>query len=508
MRESGKVYIYIQSYDCVEYIEKIIKDVLQQTYSNWMCFVYDNASKDGTWDIVKAYAEKDDRFVVARFEKQVGLMVKQAIPAILKLADIEKDYFVRVDADDRIDTDYLERMIEFREMHAVDLVCCNNDFVMAQSGKVTGSRDMEEDMILEGDMFSDVLLQYHPFMRTHWAKLYPIALLRKMRLCSILDTAYGIDTLFSEEAFREAGRVGIMKRCMYHYYLHEGQKTYDLRMKRYEAPNVLADKLMDFLILKTRKITKENTDIVYRIFDGEMEEAVKALQETKFLKDERLEILYNMAKSHHTGNFLKRGVVAKWIYDIVLMSVDMYDAAGEAEREKLAEIMSIMQVCPAAICGISKSVLFDLYVKMDKYWADANEPNRVEDAVGVLLKDNPFVTFTDMRLALLYSELVMAVLDEDYANAYGIVNDLLVNNGVFIEHISELATLGKNLAAVIEDESLFIEMTKYSIQGLLINGKYHEANVELDDWDSLFPEDNDFREFRRIINTSDSTTRE
>lgn len=52
-------------------------------------------------------------------------------------------------------------------------------------------------------------------MRTHWAKMYRLDVIKKMNLSNCNIIPYGSDTLFVREALLMSNRVGIMPEALY-----------------------------------------------------------------------------------------------------------------------------------------------------------------------------------------------------------------------------------------------------------------------------------------------------
>ena len=59
MKKNPKVFIYLQSYSCENYIRRALDSILNQTYQNWICIICDNGAKDSTPQIIKEYQKKD-----------------------------------------------------------------------------------------------------------------------------------------------------------------------------------------------------------------------------------------------------------------------------------------------------------------------------------------------------------------------------------------------------------------------------------------------------------------
>ncbi len=57
-KNNPKVSIIMPSFNCVDYIERAIKSVIDQSYQNIELFIKDGGSKDGTVEVIKFYAKK------------------------------------------------------------------------------------------------------------------------------------------------------------------------------------------------------------------------------------------------------------------------------------------------------------------------------------------------------------------------------------------------------------------------------------------------------------------
>lgn len=64
------VSIITPTYNHERFIGECIESVLAQTYANWEMIIVDDGSRDGTWEIVRAYADKDGRIVPFRQENK------------------------------------------------------------------------------------------------------------------------------------------------------------------------------------------------------------------------------------------------------------------------------------------------------------------------------------------------------------------------------------------------------------------------------------------------------
>ena len=88
-----KVSIIIPIYNVKDYLKECIDSVLNQTYKNINLIISDDASKDGTREILKEYEEKDKRVKVFYQENNLGyvknfeFLLKQVRSEVFMLSD-------------------------------------------------------------------------------------------------------------------------------------------------------------------------------------------------------------------------------------------------------------------------------------------------------------------------------------------------------------------------------------------------------------------------------------
>lgn len=96
-----------------------VKSILEQTFSDFEFIVCDDGSTDRTYEILKEYAEKDDRIVLLRNEKKMGLAA--TLNKCLEAATGK--LIARHDCDDYAALDRFEQQVKYLDEHSeVDLV--------------------------------------------------------------------------------------------------------------------------------------------------------------------------------------------------------------------------------------------------------------------------------------------------------------------------------------------------------------------------------------------------
>lgn len=100
-------------------VTKTIDSVLNQTQKNFEFLIIDNASTDGTYELLLNYQKKDSRIYIHRNEKNMGQVYSLNVG--LNLA--KGQYIARIDADDIMLPNRLEKQILFLESNP-DVVIC------------------------------------------------------------------------------------------------------------------------------------------------------------------------------------------------------------------------------------------------------------------------------------------------------------------------------------------------------------------------------------------------
>ena len=127
-------------YNCEKYIERSIKSIINQTYSNLEIICIDDASTDSTWKILCYLFNKiqDKRIILIRFNRNVGRY--RADNFALSIAS--GDYICINDADDFSVRDRIKKSLDFLIEEDADIVggCIN---VLDEEGRVLEGKELK-----------------------------------------------------------------------------------------------------------------------------------------------------------------------------------------------------------------------------------------------------------------------------------------------------------------------------------------------------------------------------
>lgn len=120
--------IIVPVYNKDIYIEDTLKSILDQSYTDFECLVIDDGSTDNSGIICDHYSELDNRIII-KHKRNGGVSSSRNLG--LDLA--RGDYITFVDADDILDSRYLETLVLTAENEKVDFVIQSmNRFVITK----------------------------------------------------------------------------------------------------------------------------------------------------------------------------------------------------------------------------------------------------------------------------------------------------------------------------------------------------------------------------------------
>lgn len=106
------VSVIVPCYNQAQFLHESLESVLNQTYPYWECIIVDDGSPDNTEEIALEWCKKDERF---RYLKKTNGGLSSA--RNVGIAATTGSYILPLDADDRIEKDYLELGVEMLNLN-------------------------------------------------------------------------------------------------------------------------------------------------------------------------------------------------------------------------------------------------------------------------------------------------------------------------------------------------------------------------------------------------------
>jgi glycosyltransferase involved in cell wall biosynthesis len=125
------VSIIMAAKDTAPYLPECLDSILEQNYTDWELIAVNDHSSDETPDILKAYAQKDDRIKIYHSKRQ------KLIPALQHGYQFAQgDLINRMDSDDIMPVDKLELLVSEWQKHGKGTVISGGTAHFVDEGKV------------------------------------------------------------------------------------------------------------------------------------------------------------------------------------------------------------------------------------------------------------------------------------------------------------------------------------------------------------------------------------
>lgn len=500
-QNSDTIYVYIQTYELGKnYLKRALDSIQKQTYPNFRCLIYDNGSGSEVRRRLQEFVSQDERFSLTFFDNTQGRVLawEYGIPEILRMAGDTGGYYFRLDADDELELSCFEKMVDHIKSDSLDMVASGSIFLDGETRKVLGERKINENVILEGKLFEKYFPMYYQIMRTHWAKLYSLDVLKKMNLSNLRITTYGGDTLFVREALLQSQRVGILSDTLYKYYVYHEVREYNLAESRAYAPQLLFERDLSFLMLKCGDISTDTLVWLLQMYFGENQDFFRIVSTTDRTNQEKIDSIYKILTTIPCRFAIRAAYrpryrfVAEWLMNQNVFENDQTFRQG-------AEIFGMLGVVPVWLKGVAAADQFRILVEIYEYWDDPEQKPRLEEEIQKCMHTSQLLQNTDAYYGRFNADIVRDILNEDYQSAYAKVKESLEQRYRFAAQFYETnLELALNLAALLNLEAEFVLWKKKCIE-LLMEKDMELAGEEVEEWLEILPEDPDFIRYKTQI---------
>lgn len=179
-----KLSIIVTAYNIEPYVRQCLESILAQTLRDIEIIVVDDGSTDATPEIIREYAEIDNRIRPIFFERNTIGGVASAANAGIDVAT--GDFIGFADGDDLYQQTMFERLHAAAVVHSADLAMCNYQLLDARTGELQDPadankwRNYREDTVIElNEQSRREILR---FISVPWRKIYRRDLVERVNL--------------------------------------------------------------------------------------------------------------------------------------------------------------------------------------------------------------------------------------------------------------------------------------------------------------------------------------
>jgi glycosyltransferase involved in cell wall biosynthesis len=144
------IICYTPAWNSEKTIARAMNSIINQTYENWLYYVDDNGSTDGTLEIARKIAEKDSRIIVTHKDVNPGCVVLLPFFRDVLLPQFSDDvYFCELDDDDQYKPEFFEKTLSFAEENRLDIAYCGVEALLNGDGRLFWRRVLPKDLVLK-----------------------------------------------------------------------------------------------------------------------------------------------------------------------------------------------------------------------------------------------------------------------------------------------------------------------------------------------------------------------
>lgn len=215
-KKQFKISVIIVTYNRVNYLERAIKSILSQTFTNFELILINNGSNDGTRELCQQYVAKDDRIKLINIEENHGASRGRNIG----IDAASSEYITIVDDDDYCEKEMLDHLVNLAINHDADISMCGsyNDF----EGRLEPYFIFDELLILDKIKGLDELLKREKYNVAPPTKLFRKKLFEEIKFPegTLVDDIHVIYKVFDK-----ANKIVAKGTPLYYFRKHESNMT-------------------------------------------------------------------------------------------------------------------------------------------------------------------------------------------------------------------------------------------------------------------------------------------
>lgn len=230
-----KISIIIPVYNKGQYLNKCLQSIKNQSFKNFEVIIIDDGSTDNSINIIDTYIRNDKRFTkIESNHMGVGNARNKG------LSNVNGDWVVFVDADDYLDSDYLNKMIENSQKY--DLVVSGLKY--DKNGNV-GESIVLPTHVFESSQIKHIFTKsYFPILTVPYCKMYKMNIIKKFDV-KFENIQYGEDTLFTINYLKYVKKISLLNYCGYYNRIINGtlsrKENIDVERSLNEQINLIQD---------------------------------------------------------------------------------------------------------------------------------------------------------------------------------------------------------------------------------------------------------------------------
>ncbi len=257
--KTPKISVIVPIFNSLNWLDKCIFSIVNQTYKNLEIILIDDGSNDGSSNLCDTYAKKDERIIVIHKSNE-GLSL--ARNAGLKIATGE--FVLFADSDDYLEDNMLEKLILSQKQDNADMVICG--FIMEDElgNKYADTPELENKTYSNKEALKLLNLNRQDRFVVAWNKLY------KRNLFEDIQYPKGKiheDQWVAHKLFFKSNKITTIQPSLYHYVIHKDSiMNASNPLKHFDDIDALFDRIEFYKNNKLYDLIDGVFNVMYNLF--------------------------------------------------------------------------------------------------------------------------------------------------------------------------------------------------------------------------------------------------
>lgn len=209
------VSVIIPIYNAEKYLERCLKSLKNQTYTDYEVLMMDDGSKDSSSEICKKFVEADKRFHYY-FQNNSGVSFTRNAGLRCALGN----YITFIDADDWVDPNYIDRLLSICKDGGCDIVLCGR---IVEDGKTSFEVRFDDFSDVKCEKTELFIPTANHLYGSVWGGIYTRGIVQDVWFDENIH--FGEDMVFISTIIKKSAKIGRINEALYHYWKNANEET-------------------------------------------------------------------------------------------------------------------------------------------------------------------------------------------------------------------------------------------------------------------------------------------
>ncbi len=220
--DNDLISVIVPVYNCEKYLRRCVESIINQSYNNIETILINDGSTDNSGDLCDAYALSNNRTRVIHTQNNGPAAARN-----IGIKHSKGSFIFFIDADDYVENDALELLIEHYTQHKADIIA--GDFNRIKDGNIDKRNDItfsSNKLLTKQDIidYSRCYLK-HPnrflLFAFSWGRLFKTSIIKENNILFNIELHTYEDLAFTFDYLKYTNNLFFLKEVLYNYSIHD-----------------------------------------------------------------------------------------------------------------------------------------------------------------------------------------------------------------------------------------------------------------------------------------------